>query len=258
MKNLSPNCQTIRTPMPLQIWVWTQIWIHVLCGVFTLSFIFPFLDRVNKDRKIQYWSKSLLKIFNIELVVLGADVIEKTPHLIASNHISWLDIYVINAFRPTRFVAKSEVAGWPIFGWMAKQLGTVFIRRDSARHARQVVDQMAGVLKTEPICIFPEGTSTAGECVLPFKPNLFESAIVAQAPVYPISIQYLSKMTGMRSDSPAFIGDMGLLESMSKIIRNRFLLAQITVLPPCFSGQNSNIDRKQLANSCQELIAKTL
>jgi 1-acyl-sn-glycerol-3-phosphate acyltransferase len=190
--------------------------------------------------------------------VRDAKLLGSTPHLIASNHISWLDIHVINAFKPIRFVAKSEVASWPIFGWMAKQLGTVFIRRDSARHARLVVANMADVLKTQSICIFPEGTSTIGSTVLPFKSNLFESALVAQTPVCPIAIQYISKITGIRSESPAFVGDMGLLESMSRVIEDRSLLAKITILAPCFPGSSSNLDRKELANTCQESIAKTL
>ena len=258
MNNSSEKTQSIKAPKVLRIWIWAQIWIHVLWGVCTLSFIIPFLSRENKDKKIQAWSKRLLNIFNIELEVQDAKLLGSTPHLIASNHISWLDIHVINAFKPIRFVAKSEVASWPIFGWMATQLGTVFIRRDSARHARLVVAHMADVLKTQSICIFPEGTSTIGSTVLPFKPNLFESAIVAQTPVCPIAIQYISKIKGVRSESPAFVGDMGLLESMSRVIEDRSLLAKITILAPCFPGSSSNLDRKELANTCQESIAKTL
>jgi 1-acyl-sn-glycerol-3-phosphate acyltransferase len=258
MNNSSEKTQSMKAPKVSRIWIWIQIWIHVLCGVCTLSFIIPFLSRENKDKKIQKWSKRLLGIFNIELEVQDAKLLGSTPYLIASNHISWLDIHVINAFKPIRFVAKSEVASWPIFGWMATQLGTVFIRRDSARHARLVVAHMADVLKTQSICIFPEGTSTIGSTVLPFKPNLFESAIVAQTPVCPIAIQYISKITGLRSESPAFVGDMGLLESMSRVIEDRSLLAKITILAPCFPGSSSNLDRKELANTCQESIAKTL
>ena len=258
MKKLSQNHNAIDTPKIIRVWIWTQIWVHVICGVCTLSFIFPFLDYRNKDQKIQDWSKRLLKIFNIKLVVHGADLLESVPHLIASNHISWLDIHVINAFMPIRFVAKSEVRGWPIFGWMAMQLGTVFIQRGSTRHARQVVGQMAEVLKTESICIFPEGTSTTGVTVLPFKPNLFESAIAANVPAFPLAISYLSKASGLRSESTAFIGDMGLLESMSNIIKNRSLIAQIIILSPCPTSQGSNLDRKQVAVYCQESIAKTL
>lgn len=258
MKNASDKPRAIKTPKVLRIWIWTQIWIHVLCGVCTLSFVVPFLNQKNKDKKIQEWSKRLLNIFNIELEVQDAGLLGSAPHLIVSNHVSWLDIHVINAFKPTRFVAKSEVASWPIFGWMATQLGTVFIRRDSPRHARLVVAHMADVLKTQSICIFPEGTSTIGSTVLPFKPNLFESAIVAQAPVCPISIQYISKITGLRSESPAFVGEMGLLESMSRVIQDRSMLAKITILAPCFPGSSANLDRKELANTCQESIAKTL
>ncbi|MBU3560079.1 1-acyl-sn-glycerol-3-phosphate acyltransferase [Polynucleobacter sp. MWH-Hall10] len=242
----------------LRYWIWMQILSHVICGVCTLSLLFPFLNRDQKDRRIQDWSKKLLKIFHIQLRVIGAEQLLSNPHLLASNHISWLDIHVINAFKPVRFVAKSEVRGWPVFGWMAEQLGTVFIRRDSARHARQVVDQMAQVLKVESVCIFPEGTSTSGESVLPFKPNLFESAILAHAPVFPLAISYRSKSTGLRSDAPAFIGDMGLLESMSNVIANRDIEVHLSLMEPYLTSNASNPERKELALYCQEAITKTL
>ena len=194
----------------------------------------------------------------MRLHVIGAERLLSSPYLLTSNHISWLDIHVINTFKPVRFVAKSEVRGWPVFGWMAEQLGTVFIRRDSPRHARQVVDQMAEVLKVESVCIFPEGTSTSGEAVLPFKPNLFESAILAHAPVFPIAIAYRSRSTGLRSDAPAFIGDMGLLESMSSVIGNRDIEVHLSLLEPYLISNVSNPDRKELALYCQEAITKTL
>jgi 1-acyl-sn-glycerol-3-phosphate acyltransferase len=239
-------------------WIWTQILLHVIAGVCTLFFVLPFVSQTQKHRRIQQWSKQLLKIFHIQLRVVGADKLVSTPYLMASNHISWLDIQVINSFKPVRFVAKSEVRGWPVFGWMAAQLGTVFIRRDSARHARQVVDQIAAVLKIESVCIFPEGTSTAGESVLPFKPNLFESAILAKAPVIPVAIAYRSRSTGLRSDAPAFIGEMGLVESMSNVISNRDIEVHLSLLEPYLISDSAIPDRKELAVYCQESIAKTL
>lgn len=137
-----------------QFWTWVLLAVHILCGVGTLCFIFPFLDRLHKDQKIQKWSHRLLVILNIELLIHGAGTAIDSPYLMASNHICWLDIHAINAFKPIRFVAKSEVKGWPIFGWMAVQLGTVFIQRDSARHAKQVGSQMAVVLQSESVYIF--------------------------------------------------------------------------------------------------------
>lgn len=240
------------------ILVWFRVLIHVLAGVCTLSFFFPFIGQSQKDRKIRLWSERLLNIFKLKLVVIGRENLTSAPALFAANHISWLDIHAINACKPIRFVAKSEVRSWPIFGWMAKQLGTVFIRRDSARHARQVVEQMAEVLKTESICIFPEGTSTNGAQVLPFKPNLFESALAAQCPIYPLSIRYISRRTGLRSDSPAFIGDMGLLESMSRVIQDPGLVVQVHLLMPYEPPILGDSDRKQVAAYCQESIAQTL
>jgi len=236
---------------------WIQIATHVIGGVCTLSFIFPFLTRAQKDQKIQAWSRKLLNIFGIHLSIHG-QYPSDLPYLVASNHISWLDIHVINAFKPIRFVAKSEVEGWPIFGWMAKQLGTVFIRRDSSRHARQVVGQMAKVLQTESICIFPEGTSTNGESVLLFKSNLFEAAIASQTPVLPLAIQYTNKATGRRSEAPAFIGDMGLLESMGNVLNEPNLEATLTFLPVIQPVLDSSTDRKALANRAQSHITEAL
>ncbi len=88
-----------------------QILVHLIYGVCQLSFLFPFLNRDQKDCRIHRWSNKLLKIFRIHLRVIGAEKLISSPHLLASNHISWLDIHVINAFKPIRFVAKSEVRG---------------------------------------------------------------------------------------------------------------------------------------------------
>ena len=256
------------TPHHLQIetktrfftrWViWVCIVLHVLRGVATLFCLFPWIGDQGKQEHIQRWSQRLLRIFGIELLVTGANRLPNSPYLLVSNHISWLDIHVINAFTPIRFVAKSEVSGWPVFGWMAKQLRTVFIRRDNARHARQVVAQVAEVLKTESICIFPEGTSTQGDQVLSFKSNLFASATVAGVPVFPLSIQYCSRITVKRSMAPAFIGEMGLLESMSNVVQSRSLRAQLTVLPPMTGTPGLTLDRKDLALYCHGAIAGNL
>jgi 1-acyl-sn-glycerol-3-phosphate acyltransferase len=94
--------------------------------------------------------------------------------------------------------------------------------------------------------------------VLSFKPNLFESAILAHVPVFPIAIAYRSRSTGLRSDAPAFIGDMGLLESMSNVIASRDIEVHLSLLEPFLIGNSSNPDRKELALYCQEAITKTL
>lgn len=239
-------------------WCWILVWAHVIAGVVTLSFQFPFADQKRKNQLIQAWSKRLLSIFGIELCIRNQEILPNTPFLLASNHISWIDIHAINAFRPIYFVAKSDVEQWPVFGWMAKQLGTVFIKRDNARHGKKVAEDVSGVLASHSVCIFPEGTSTLGDAVLPFKPNLFESAVIAGVPVYSLAISYQSSVSGERSHVAAFVGEMGLLESMAKILNDRQLIVELTFLPPSGGHPEASRDRKWLALHSQEAISNYL
>ncbi|WP_231971171.1 lysophospholipid acyltransferase family protein [Polynucleobacter necessarius] len=248
-----------QTPVLIKMGLWLLILLHILYGLWLLLLIFPHIDINKKHLYIQKWSKRLLLIFGIELLVVNHSVLKDKPYLLAANHISWIDIHAVNASNPIRFVAKSEVLSWPIFGWMAMQLGTVFINRASSRHAQQVVNGMSEVLKTESICIFPEGTaSTLGGAVHPFKPNLFEAAVIAHMPVYSLAIRYISKETGKRSEVAAFVGDMGLLESMGNILKHRNLIVQLTFLPSAASGSNHPSDRKWLAVHSQAQVSKIL
>ncbi len=245
-------------PILKRIWCWTQIFLHVVNGLAVLLIRFPLATQKEKDSRIQKWSCRLLEIFGIQLRIHGSKILLSEPFLLAANHISWMDIHAINACIPIRFVAKSEVEGWPIFGWMAKQLGTVFIKRDNSRHARHIAGEVGKVLNTQSICIFPEGTSTEGEALLPFKPNLFESAIIAKVPVYSLAISYKSSITGLRSTAAAFVGDMGLLESMSNILNTRNLVVELTFLLPSGSSSEATRDRKWLALHSQEAISNQL
>jgi 1-acyl-sn-glycerol-3-phosphate acyltransferase len=234
---------------------WLLIFILILRGVLTLCFIFPFITSENKSRKIKVWSHALLKILNVYIEVKGITDLPSTPFLMVSNHISWFDIHLLNAHHPISFVAKSEVAGWLIFGWMAKQLGTLFIRRDDLKHAKKVVEEVAIALDQRSICIFPEGTSTAGDKVLSFKPLLFQAAIQAKVPVYPVALAYFCKETGLRSQAAAFIGDMGLLESVGNILKSRGLKVTLTFLPPVDSFMGTPSDRKWLSQHCYDCIS---
>jgi 1-acyl-sn-glycerol-3-phosphate acyltransferase len=254
---MNPNQGPKNSPLQFgaKVWLWVQVWSHVVSGLLTLSFQFPFLNQEAKNKQIQTWSQKLLSIFGIELLIQNAAILPSTPYLLASNHISWMDIHAINAFQPIRFVAKSDVEGWPVFGWMAKQLGTVFIQRDNARHGKHIASEVAKVLETQSVCIFPEGTSTVGESVLPFKPNLFESAVISHSPVYSLAISYKSKISGQRSEVAAFVGDMGLIESMSNILGDRDLLVELSFLPPSGASPEASKDRKWLALHSQEAIS---
>lgn len=239
---------------PSRIFTILQIMAHVFKGCFILLLLFPWFKVEQRHRSIRKWCKQLLALFQMRLSVVGEKHLMDAHYLLAANHISWIDIHVINAFKPHYFVAKSEVASWPIFGWMAKQLGTLFIERGKSNSIRNMVQEVAEQLKQKAICIFPEGTSTDGKQVAPFKSNLFEAAIVASAPVYALAIQYFDVHTGQKTTAPAFVGDMGLLDSIWNLICSPPICAQISISTKLPELK----ERKALAELSQSLIAAQL
>lgn len=113
---------------------------------------------------------------------------------LVANHVSWLDIFVLNAAAPVYFVAKAQVAGWPGIGWLARATGTVFIRRDPREAAEQALLIEARLRAGHRLAFFPEGTSTDGLRVLPFKPTLFAAffahGLAEMLQVQPVSLVY--------------------------------------------------------------------
>ncbi len=213
--------------------------------------IFPFLPYRPKSKLIQIWSRTLLRIFNIRLTIHGNRELlnDRQSALVVSNHISWIDIHVINTVSPVIFVAKSDVAKWPIFGWIAQQIGTIFIVREKISDIKRVLNLMAQYLQShKKVCIFPEGTSTDGKSVLPFRSNLLQAAINSQARVIPICITYKEK--GRYSDVAAFIGDMGLIDSIKKMLKSSDMEVHVHILEP----QSDIHSRQELADRAHQLI----
>jgi 1-acyl-sn-glycerol-3-phosphate acyltransferase len=206
---------------------------HVFFGLFIVTFSYPRKSLLEREALIQNWSSKLLKILNVELQVEGGIPENFQSHLIVSNHISWLDIHVINALVPVRFVAKKEVASWPVFGVFAKRINTLFIDRQKSGHSKDVSEQMAVALRAgDRICIFPEGTSSDGLSVLKFRSNLFQAAIDAQCICLPAAISYINPKSGELSTATAFIGDMGLLESINNTLKHAPLVVRVRIGDP--------------------------
>lgn len=113
---------------------------------------------------------------------------------VVANHCSWLDIFVLNAAGPVYFVAKAQVAGWPGIGWLARATGTIFINRDPREAAEQALMIEARLRAGHRLCFFPEGTSTDGQRVLPFKPTLFAAffahGLAEILRVQPVTLDY--------------------------------------------------------------------
>lgn len=134
--------------------------------------------------------RTALRVIGLQRHTTGAPM--DGPGALVANHASWLDIFVLNAGAPVYFVSKSEVAGWPGIGWLARATGTLFIRR-SPGEARRQVAEIAGRLEAgHQLLLFPEGTSTDGRRVLPFRTTLFQPFVAAGdgVRVQPVTVVY--------------------------------------------------------------------
>ena len=135
------------------------------------------------------WARGLLRFLGVRYRVLGA--VPDGAYLLATNHLGYLDILLLAAALPARFVAKREVRQWPVWGPLAAWTGTLFIDRERPRDARRVAGAVEGALRAGiPVALFAEGTSSPGDDVLPFRPALFEGAVTSGAPVVPASLTY--------------------------------------------------------------------
>lgn len=181
---------------------------------------------------------------------LRVNVIGQLPNtgLVASNHLSYLDILFYASQLPCIFVSKSEVRSWPMFGILARCGGTIFIERGRAsvldsisRRVHEALD--AGL----PILLFPEGTSTDGSTVLPFFPALFEAAVQASAPITPAAIAY-SADDATEADL-CYYGDITFATHLPTAMARRGVQASIAFATPA-----KYPDRKTAAKSAQEQV----
>jgi 1-acyl-sn-glycerol-3-phosphate acyltransferase len=136
------------------------------------------------------WGRVLCAILGVERRIEGV-VPDGPAFLVASNHLSYLDILVLGSIYPSLFVAKREIATWPLFGWVARGAGTIFVDRerpkDVIRAGREMTATLVGGV---PLTIFPEGRSSAGTTILPFLPSLLEPAAQAGVACHAASISY--------------------------------------------------------------------
>jgi 1-acyl-sn-glycerol-3-phosphate acyltransferase len=212
---------------------WTASWRalralgHVLRGLWVIRSEFGRLKPEECALLVREWSHQMLRIMGVELVVQGVPP-APGPVLLVANHISWLDILVMNAAHPARFVSKADVKHWPVLGALITGAGTLLIERESRRDAMRVVHQMADGLRAhDTLAVFPEGTTGDGQTLLPFHANLIQAAISAHAPVQPVALKYVDGASGARSDAPLFIGDTTLLQSIWCTLRARGLRSEV-------------------------------
>ena len=230
------------------------ILIHLFFGIMCII-IFPAINRGSKKRLIKWWSILLLRIFKVNLIINNdlKNILDKKNYLIVSNHISWLDIFIINSAYPVTFVAKKSISRWPILGWLVKASETIFIDRKKITKIRKTSKEIEYFLENKgSICIFPEGTSSDGSQLLNFKSNLLQTSINKNVSVIPIAIQYFHNQNFC--SAPAYCGDLSLLDSVINLIKIKNIDAKLTILPE-LKGIS---DRKTLAVKAYSAIKNVI
>ncbi len=202
--------------------------------------------------------KMLLWLLSVELEILGKIDQSRKSNLFISNHLSYLDIPILGSKFPMRFVAKSEVESWPVFGFLAKKGRSIFIRRnkiDSFNQKNKILDVLSS---GEKVFIFPEGTTSDGNRVLEFKSSSFSSVENQNFKIQPIVILY-SDLNGIpinRWIRPmiAWYGDMDFKPHLSKLVRLMPIKAKLIYLEQVNTEHFEN--RKDLSKYLEDKIRK--
>ncbi|MDD5384251.1 MAG: lysophospholipid acyltransferase family protein [Gallionella sp.] len=241
--------------MPASVFRSIRLAMHLFYAVL-LAIFYPHLNQTKRRRILKTWSRQLLDILNIGIRTEGQwPVRGEGGYLVVANHVSWLDIFVLNAIYPSRFIAKAEVRNWPLIGWLCKRGNTIFIERAMRQDAASI-NQRVSFLLEQGICVglFPEGTTTDGKQVGHFHSALIQPAIDASAMLCPIALRY-QNTNGKQSSAAIFTGDMTLSRSIWRILRSPRFDA-LLVFTPALATAGGN--RRVLARAAQEAIAQSL
>ena len=244
------------TPLPIRVLRSARVTAHVVGGLATTVFVFPWVGPPTKQALIRKWSRQLLGILKVEARVhwgheggLGGNV------LVVANHVSWLDIFVLNSLQPARFIAKSDIRRWPVVGRLIANVGTVFIERERRRdtHAvnRHAVAALAG---GDLVAVFPEGTTSDGTGLLKFHSSLLQSAVDAKGHIQPIAIRYRTP-ADLHCMAPAYVGEVTLFGSLWRVTGERTFVAELHVMPPFPAGV---AHRRELSRAAEDAIRKAL
>ncbi len=179
--------------------------------ILLISFFYALISYPCNDRKklqdiiMKYFSKALLRIFNIKVDYNGTNVFPKNT-IIVCNHISYLDIPILLSYFKGRFIVTKDIRKWPILGWTIAMLGHVFIDRGN----KESYEKINNAVKDNTLIIFPEGHTSSGKTIKKFKDGAFVAALKNNVPILPVVIKYNKK-------EAAWYGKMSLIPHLWKI-----------------------------------------
>lgn len=233
-----------------------RLLLHLALGVLTTALILPRLSVTQRKQRIQRWSAKALSILSIRVAAHGQVPTATTQKtLFIANHISWIDIWAIKQVHAVSFVAKSEVRSWPVIGWLAERTGTLFIERARRHDTGRTANCMEQSLREmECLCLFPEGTTTNGTELKPFKTGLLQAAINAEAMLQPVAIRYPNP-DGSPNTAIAYDGDTTMLQSLRTALKQKEILVELHFAAPMPARDQ---ERRHLSHQARHAISSLL
>ena len=217
---------------------------------------------------IRRWSTWLLSALNITVKQYRSDAVyehslgevdpqKRQQFLTVANHVSWLDIFVINAVAPMRFVAKADIRDWPLVGPLCAGTGTIFIERNkrtALREAMVVVKQ--ALAAGDRIAVFPEGTTSDMQSILAFHSNFLQVAVDEKLTVLPLAMRFIDPCTGDLCKAAVFVGDTSFVQSCLQICGEPNVVAELYFTKPIESNEQST--RQSLSTQSRQQICDAL
>jgi 1-acyl-sn-glycerol-3-phosphate acyltransferase len=238
---------------------WTRVahlGVHLAKGALIAGLLFPLQSQARRKREIELWSARLCAILGVRIFLHGSPpTYDLRPLMLVANHVSWLDIFAINAVVPVRFVAKSEVRKWPLVGWLSARAGTIFIDRARRQDTLRINELIAQTMRSGDLfAVFPEGTTSDGSTLLKFHSSLLDPAIKAAAAVQPVALRY-EREDGSLCTEAAYDGTRSVWDALIGIVSEPCVIVHVFMLRPVLPGAGS---RRALALEAWHAIHRTL
>ena len=230
---------------------------HVVVGLGLSAAVFPWVGARGRGACFRWWSRRILAILAVrprmhgQWEALPAD----TPRLLVSNHVSWLDIFVIRSAVACRFVAKSEIRRWPLVGWLVSRQGTVFVERARRQDTGRVNATLQAALRGgDAVVVFAEGTTSDGSRLNPFHGSLLQPLVDLGGLALPVALRYAGADGAINLEA-SYAGDRSLWQSVRLLAAQREIVVDLHLLTPVDAAGRH---RRELARHCAERVAEAL
>ena len=253
----SPSAMDRRDPLrPFRyLWRVPAILLWAFGGCLVALFILPFgapRPGTLGGALIRGWSRGFLRWFGVRVRRVGAPLMD--PVMFVANHGSWMDISVLHTQREAGFVAKAEIARWPLINWMARRGGTIFHERGSTHSLGTVMTEMSTRLRAGySVAAFPEGGTAPAGTLKVFHARIFQAALDANAPVQPVAIRYLRD--GAPWPGVAFAPGESFIGNLWRVLGERRIVAEVNFLDPVVIAEEG---RRRMADTARARIAQAL